>query len=168
MNERRPDIPAELRRRVLVEAGNRCAIPTCRYLDVDIHHIEPWKECREHSYENLIALCPNCHRRVEKGEIDRKSQRMYKANLRIAHDKFSQFEIDTLFALSETPEGKGIPWPAYLNLLLKRLFDAEYVRLHEVGGTQMMLGKIKLTPDMLAITDGGRKFVESLGLSEIE
>jgi hypothetical protein len=34
--EARPPIPAELRRRILVEAGHRCAIPTCRHIEVDI------------------------------------------------------------------------------------------------------------------------------------
>ena len=77
----RNSIQAELRRRVLVEAGHRCAIHTCRNPDVDVHHIVPWETCREHSYDNLIALCPNCHRRATNGVIDRKSLRLYKAHL---------------------------------------------------------------------------------------
>src|SRR5215210_7733937 len=97
MAEGRPAIPAETLRRVLVEAGHRCAIPTCRHIEVDIHHIIPWEQCQKHEYENLIALCPNCHRRADRGEIDRKALRIYKANLRYAHDKFSQLEIDMLF-----------------------------------------------------------------------
>lgn len=82
--ESRPAIPADFRRRVLVEAGHRCAIHTCRHTAVDIHHIEPWSKCREHRFENLIALCPNCHRRADAGEIDRKSLHMYKARLAAA------------------------------------------------------------------------------------
>lgn len=74
-------IHAELRRAVLVEAGHRCAIPTCRYPKVDLHHIVPWEQCGTHDYDNLIALCPNCHDRADRGEIDRKSLRMYKARL---------------------------------------------------------------------------------------
>lgn len=77
----RPGIQAELRRRVLLEAGHRCAIPTCKFPDIDVHHIVPWSKCREHRFENLIALCPNCHRRVHKGEIDRKSLLLYKNRL---------------------------------------------------------------------------------------
>jgi len=77
----RPAIPAEIRRRVLVEAGHCCAIHTCRHPTVDIHHIIPWEACQEHAYDNLIALCPNCHRRADAGEIDRKSLRLYKARL---------------------------------------------------------------------------------------
>ena len=77
----RPKIPAELKRRVLCEAGHRCAIHTCRQIEVEIHHIVPWSKCQEHKYENLIALCPNCHKMAEKGDIDRKALRIYKANL---------------------------------------------------------------------------------------
>lgn len=77
----RASIPSELRRSVLVEAGHRCAIPTCRNPDVDIHHIIPWEKVREHRFSNLIALCPNCHRRADAGKIDRKSLLMYKARL---------------------------------------------------------------------------------------
>jgi hypothetical protein len=149
--------------RVLVEAGHRCAIPTCRYIEVDVHHIIPWETCLKHEYENLIALCPNCHRRADRGNIDRKSLRTYKANLRYAHDKFSQLEIDMLFEVYRLPPGHGVPWPAYLILLLKRLFDAAYVAIVSAGGG-VSLGTMQLTPDILVITDKGRKFIDSLGL----
>ncbi|MBK8134172.1 MAG: HNH endonuclease [Gammaproteobacteria bacterium] len=77
----RPNIPADLRRAVLVEAGHRCAIPQCRYPEVEVHHIIPWESCKTHEYENLISLCPNCHSRADRGEIDRPSLRLYKAKL---------------------------------------------------------------------------------------
>lgn len=78
---KRPQIPAELKRKVLIEAGHRCAIQTCRHPTTDLHHIVPWEVCQEHCYHNLIALCPNCHRRAELGEIDRKSLRIYKIRI---------------------------------------------------------------------------------------
>lgn len=77
----RPTIPAEIRRAVLVEAGHRCAIPRCGQTEIDIHHIIPWEQCKKHEYSNLIALCPVCHRRAHKGEIDRKSLFIYKESL---------------------------------------------------------------------------------------
>jgi len=80
----RDAIPAEIRRSVLCEAGHRCAIPTCRYPDIDVHHIIPWEVRQSHDFENLIALCPNCHRRADAGEIDRKSLRWYKSQLSAA------------------------------------------------------------------------------------
>ncbi|WP_370277569.1 HNH endonuclease [Pontibacterium sp.] len=77
----RPAIPAEIKRAVLVEAGHRCAIPRCGETELDIHHIVPWETCQKHEYSNLIALCPVCHRRAHKGEIDRKALLQYKAAL---------------------------------------------------------------------------------------
>lgn len=156
-------MPAELRRRVLVEAGHRCAIPTCRYIEVDIHHIIDYAQCQSHEYENLIALCPNCHRRAGRGEIDRKSLRIYKANLRFAHDKFSQFEIDILFEANNLPFNHALPFPPHLILMVKRLLDAGYIALQKTQGSVASFG-MQLTPDLLVITDKGRKFINSLGL----
>jgi hypothetical protein len=51
---------------------------------VDVHHIVPWAKVQDHTFENLIALCPNCHRRAERGDIDRTSLRLYKARLAAA------------------------------------------------------------------------------------
>lgn len=86
MTDTRPPIPRAIRRAVLLEAGHRCSIHTCRYTSVEIHHIIPWEQCREHKFENLIALCPNCHERAGRGEIDRKSLILYKARLAILFD----------------------------------------------------------------------------------
>src|SRR5215208_5363340 len=119
----RPPIPAEIRRRVLVEAGHRCAIPTCREIEVEVHHIIPWSECKAHEYDNLIALCPTCHSRVTKGKIDRKSVRLYKLNLRFAHDKYSQLEMDILFELVRVAPA-GVYWMPVMLIMLKRLLDS--------------------------------------------
>ncbi len=77
----RPPIPRPLERQVLVEAGHRCAIPTCKQPTTVIAHIVPWVQVKEHTFDNLIALCPNCHTRYDKGEIDRKAMREYKQQL---------------------------------------------------------------------------------------
>jgi len=75
----RTAIPASIRRQVLVEAGHQCAIQTCRSgADIDVHHIVPWAKSRNHDPANLVALCPNCHRRADRKEIDRQSLRQYK------------------------------------------------------------------------------------------
>lgn len=86
----RPPIPAELKRQVLLEAGHRCAIPSCKQPVTDIHHIIPWKDCSEHNFDNLIAICPNCHRLAHEGKIDKKSLRFYKTQLHT----FQQSKLD--------------------------------------------------------------------------
>ena len=74
----RPAIPAKIKRDVLIEAGHRCAIHTCKQTPIEIHHIIPYSECKKHEFKNLIVLCPNCHARVHKNEIDRKALFLYK------------------------------------------------------------------------------------------
>jgi hypothetical protein len=99
----RPDVPRPVERAVLVEAGHRCAIPTCRQPTTEIAHIVPWSESHDNSFENLIALCPNCHTRYDnKEEIDRKSIRMYKRNLGILNSRYSEIERRLFAIIAET------------------------------------------------------------------
>lgn len=89
----RDNIPAGVKRAVLVEAGHRCAIPTCRATTTEIAHINPWSESQDNSVENLIALCPNCHTRFDqKKEIDRLSVIAYKRNLGVLNNRYGEFE----------------------------------------------------------------------------
>ena len=157
----RTSISADLRRKILVEAGHRCAIPTCRNIIVDVHHILPWKKCKKHEYNNLIALCPNCHRRAGKGEIDTKSLRMYKNNLRLLYDKFTLFEIDVLFELDKIPQDKAMQFPPYLILLVKRIIESGYIDWIKTP-PGVMIGGMKSNPDYIKITDKGREFIKSL------
>ena len=152
-SDMRPAIPAEIRRQVLIEAGHRCALP-------------PWTTCKKHEYENLIALCPNCHRRADRGDIDRKSLRIYKANLRFVHDKFSQLEFDVLFeAYKRNPE-QPLLWPTFMRILIQRILDAEYVKCDEQE-TDVFAGNLALSPDHLYITDKGREFIDNIGTKEM-
>ena len=166
ITEERPPIPVETRRQVLVEAGHRCSIPTCRHIEIDVHHIVPWSKGREHKYENLIALCPNCHRRADRGDIDRKSLRLYKANLRFIHDKFSQLELDVLFETYKCEPTQPTLWPSFMLILIKRILDAEYVECHEQGDHVTVSG-LPISPDHLYITEKGREFIENIGSREM-
>lgn len=88
----RPAIPAQMRRDVLIESGYRCAMPHCRETQIDINHIVPYVEVQEHTFDNLVALCPNCHRRYTNGEIDRKAMFQIKANLSILSHRYGELE----------------------------------------------------------------------------
>jgi hypothetical protein len=101
----RDTVPAEVRRAVLVEAGHRCAIPTCRATTTEIAHIVPWAESQDNSFENLIALCPNCHMQFDqKKEIDRLSIKMYKHNLGILNNRYGEFERRLFEVLAKSGE----------------------------------------------------------------
>lgn len=164
--DNRPPIPADIRRRVLVEAGHRCAIPTCRYIEVDIHHVIPWAQCQTHDYDNLIALCPNCHRRADSGEIDRKALRLYKVNLRFIHDKYSQLEMDVMFELFKLPENGAIMWPPANHMLIKRILESGLVGVQRPSGGVVLMG-MQASPDHLYLTSKGRQYVIDLGLHEL-
>jgi hypothetical protein len=163
----RPPIPSEIRRQVLVEAGHRCSIPSCRHIEVDVHHIIPWTECQTHEYSNLIALCPNCHRRTHRGgDIDRKSLRLYKSNLRFIHDKYSQLEIDILFELNKSESSQGILWLPAMLVLLRRSMESNFINVvRPEGGTA--LNGMQISPDIIFITDTGREFLENLKKHEL-
>ena len=162
----RPPIPAETRRRVLVEAGHRCAIPTCRQIEIDVHHIVPWTICGEHKYENLIALCPNCHRRADRGDIDRKSLTLYKANLRFVHDKFSQLELDVLFEAYKCEREKPTLWPSFMRILLGRILEAGYIECHKRERSSTVSG-LTISPDHIYVTQKGRDFIENISMREL-
>ena len=124
----------------------------------------PWETCRTHEYHNLIALCPNCHGRADRGEIDRKALRIYKASLRFSHDRFSQFEMDALSEACKLQDHHGLHYPRGMELLIKRLLDARLVDLVEnINGSARSFG-VRIDPYLLVATSEGRKYYSSLGL----
>lgn len=151
---------------MLVEAGHRCAIPTCRYIETDIHHIVPWADCKTHEYENLIALCSNCHRRADRGEIDRKSLRLYKQNLRFIHDKFSQVEVDILFELAKFPPLEPLLWPSFNRILLKRIIEARLI-ICQPQPIGVEINGMAIGTDKIMISRRGRKFLREIGAHEL-
>jgi hypothetical protein len=91
----RPEVPAALKRRLMVEAGHRCAIPTCRAtVGLVYEHIDDWAKVKRHGFEDMIVICSNCHSRKgnRHGQIDRKALRQYKANLAVINSRYSDVE----------------------------------------------------------------------------
>ena len=109
----RDAVPAEIKRAVLVEAGHRCAIPTCRTTTTEIAHIVPWADTKDDSFENLIALCPNCHTRFDqKKEIDRLAIKMYKHNLGILNSRYGEVERRLFELLAKSGDRVFVLGPA--------------------------------------------------------
>ena len=101
----RDPIPMAVKRAVLVEAGHRCAIPTCRATTTEIAHIVAWSKSRDNSFENLIALCPNCHTRYDqKKDIDQGSMVMYKRNVGILNNRYGEIERRIFEMLAKSGE----------------------------------------------------------------
>jgi type I restriction enzyme, R subunit len=77
MPQNRPSIPADVERQVMIEAGHRCAVCGSE-LPLERAHIIPWSRSRDHSFENLVCLCANCHERADKEKWDQKTFEEYK------------------------------------------------------------------------------------------
>ncbi len=61
-------IPPVLRRKVLHRAGWTCEVPACRNrLWLDVHHTEPWVECRRHDVGKRLVVCGAHHRAIHNG-----------------------------------------------------------------------------------------------------
>jgi hypothetical protein len=151
----------------LVEAGHRCAIPVCRHIEVEVHHILFVEEGGRDTYDNLIALCPNCHTMVHNGRIDKKALRIYKANLRYLHDKYSNTEMDILFELSAAQEGAALPWTPYLTILIKRALESGFLNVVQSANSAAFMGGVRTDPVFVQITPAGRQFVSELGRHEL-
>jgi len=87
--------------------------------------------------------------------------RIYKIKLRIAHDKFSAFEIDFLFELNNSAEHE-LQFPAFLWLLVKRLIDSGYCE-RICSGRWHAINNVDLSPDIYRITADGVGYIEQLG-----
>ena len=152
----RPAIATEVKRRILMEAGYRCAIPTCRFPITENAHIVSWADSKNHSYENLIALCPNCHTLFDSGKIDRRAMIAYKKKLMFLNDVYSRFELDVLDHLKTHKRALILG-----ELLIKRLLE-EGIVVHE---EDLMVQGFGDGEDILGIfsvvlTDKGRRLLE--------
>lgn len=93
-----------------MEAGHRCAIPTCKNTPIEIAPIDPWSKVKEHAFENLIALCPTCHAQYDRGDIDRQSILGYKSNLATLNGRYGSYERRALQFFADGGE-PGSGWP---------------------------------------------------------
>ena len=152
----RPSIPAQVKRRVLVEAGHRCAIPTCRHPTTELAHIKPYSEVERHEHSNLIALCPNCHTRYDQGEIDRKSMRIYKRKIAFLSDRFTQFELIVMRALRD--RGKiVVQGPLAIASLIA---DELVANASTISTFDYSDGTKEVTEFVAVLTDCGKRFLD--------
>jgi hypothetical protein len=98
----RDRIPIHFRTQVLHEAAYQCSNPICRTLiTLDIHHIERISENGKSVPDNLIALCPNCHRRYHAGEIPVETIKSWKYHLLALNEAFDKKSINYLLLLNK-------------------------------------------------------------------
>jgi hypothetical protein len=107
----------------------------------------------------MIALCPNCHRRHHRGEIDKGSLRIYKANLSVVNSRYSDYERRVLDMFAERPDADTISLSGADFHLLYLLSDC---LLEDIGpgGVSILAGGTELAPKRYRLTDRGREFVD--------
>jgi hypothetical protein len=146
-------------RDVLIEAGHRCAIPACGQTTVEIAHIVPWKEVKDHTFDNLIALCPTCHTRSDKGDIDRKAMQQYKANLSVVTGRYGHVEQRVLRFFSDQPGENEISLADGFDILVMYLVQDGL--LEDTGKPRGMRisGVLFAWAKRYRLTDKGRDFI---------
>ena len=165
MIQGRPNIPRPLDRDVRTEAGHRCAIPTCRATSgLQIHHIEPWATVQEHTFENLILLCANCHSRVTNGEIDRLAIKQYKANLAVVMQRYGDLERRVLEVFGANPQADLIELSGGSEILMWYLLGDGYVVRVPAPNNFMTVtdgaGNATYGKEGYKLTPAGREFIQ--------
>lgn len=156
--EKRPKIPRNVAQQVLIEAGYRCAVPTCRFPITEKAHIVSWAETQNHSFSNLIALCPNCHTLYDGGQINKQAIIAYKKRLIFLSEIYSRFEIDVLDYL-KVQSRCIVPG----EIIIKRLLDEQLVEIEETVMWQSFDDGAAV-PSILSVvlTDKGKEFLQDL------
>jgi len=105
-------IPDAIKRKLLEETQFRCAfcLDSIEHIFDDSNffhfaenaHIQPHNESLDNSFENLICLCPTCHKKFDKNpDRDNSVSRLkaLKAHWFVASGNYSKLELDCLFDL---------------------------------------------------------------------
>jgi hypothetical protein len=74
--------------------------------------------------------------------------------------------MDILFELYRLPAGRGVMWPPFMLILLKRTLDSGFIAVHQPNG-QVIIGGMRTNPDTIVLTDKGRSFIDELGIHEL-
>lgn len=171
MSDARPPIPAALERSLMIEAGYRCAV--CKVPDpLDIEHIIEWSEVQKHEFENMIVLCPNCHRRKkdtsDPRHINRASLKQIKRALMLLNGRYSDLERRIIEEFQEKIAAEpgiapSVVIPQLLHLLVRYLIHDGIVTFALHRDVMAPLGPIALDDYLrLTLTPKGQQFIEGL------
>lgn len=72
--------PTSVRRALLVESSHKCSICNSDS-PLEFHHMLEWSKIKHHDPEHMLAICGTCHSKCSNGQIDYKSQCLYKMKL---------------------------------------------------------------------------------------
>jgi hypothetical protein len=125
----------------------------------------PWSEGREHVFDNLIALCPNCHSRFDRGEIDSLSMTMYKRNLGLLGSRYGEAERRLLDMFAQNPSANVAAFSHPMDFEFMYLLRDELIRRVEMGTAIVHSGPsgtFRQGPVQYVLTDAGAQLLERL------
>ncbi len=177
MSDNRPKIPADLQRRVMIETGYSCAVCRAR-LPLEIDHIVNWSKVKEHTFDNLIALCPTCHA-LKKDDsnprhINRSSLKKIKSNLMLLNGRYSDIErrfIDFSREIirkdpSVTP---NIQIASVMHITVRHIIDDKIVHAQLIESGFLSTDRNGFSIDsnqiLLTLTSEGKRFIEDLNVA---
>ncbi len=152
---KKKNIPDGVKLRVLEEAGYQCAYCGHREgLNLTAHHIKRKRDGGKDTPENLIALCYNCHNRVDETQsISEKEIRRLKRHL--VQQRLTQPGTNVLRIAYENPFGVAASPYAVRHLVEEKLL--KYIEtVSSVVGTE---GEVEQAA-LYRITPKGKRLVE--------
>ncbi len=165
---KRKQIQPNIRQQILIEAGYRCAVPTCRtILVIDLHHIVEVAEGGGNDPSNLLALCPTCHMLYHRGVISRDAIKVWKGMLISLNQGFDKEAKDKLLFLALKNRKRPILFSSdgvlhFTSLIAAGLAECgrEHLQLHASGrgaDPSKSLWPVKLTEKGERIVEAWRK-----------
>lgn len=158
MAKRRRDL--SVRELVMLEAGYRCAVPTCRALTpLDVHHIDEHAKGGSDEAGNLICLCCNCHNRYHREKIpSQQVMKVYKIRLQELSRAVDREDIDLLLLLYEEMDSISVSGDKIAELAA--LFNAGYLEARDSSKGCFQSNTPQPAPHYaINLTARGREFV---------
>ena len=155
----------------MIEAGYRCAIPTCRTTGpLQIDHIVEYAEVLGHDFSNMIVLCANCHglkvKDANPRKLDRKALKIIKHNLGLINRRYNDVERRILEHFAEKPNAGYVLLPGTEVLFAYLLKDDLIEGMPDlvVPGEQWVIdaGEVFFATRAYSLTDRGKEFVRRL------
>lgn len=166
MAKRKRDL--SVRELVMLEAGYRCAVPTCRALTpLDIHHIEEHAKGGSDEAGNLICLCCNCHNRYHREKIpSEQAMKVYKIRLQELSRAVDREDIDLLLMLCDGLDSLAVSGDKISEIAA--LFNAGYIQASDSSQGCIQSNMPQPAPYyIIRLTARGREFVETWKRGEL-
>ncbi|GAA3224417.1 hypothetical protein GCM10010468_51420 [Actinocorallia longicatena] len=133
---------------------------------LEIEHIEDWAKVKEHTFENMIVLCANCHGRKASGSrsLDRAALKQYKANLGLINQRYSSAEQRLLEYLAAHLDVETMSLPAGMSWLFDYLVRDGVIEIEQFRGpiTWGMFQSENFGMDQARLTEAGKAVVRGL------